>query len=81
MNVVIGEDPSDPVLGISDILPHLGKDQRSKSLGEAFTGEDLNVNVGSIPVTEEDAKEAVKKNILNKSHYILLVVSASSRFV
>lgn len=65
LNVVIGEDPSDPVLGISDILPHLGKDQRSKSLGDAFTGEDLNVNVGSIPVTDADAKEAVKQNILN----------------
>ena len=65
VKICLGEDPSDPVLGISDILPHLGKDQITKPLGEAFTGEDLNVNVGSIPVDEEDGKELVKKNILN----------------
>ena len=65
VKICLGEDSSDPVLGISDILPHLGKDQITKPLGEAFTGEDLNVNVGSIPVDEEDGKELVKKNILN----------------
>ncbi|MBQ7059757.1 MAG: aminopeptidase [Firmicutes bacterium] len=63
--VVIGEDPSDPVLGISDILPHLGKDQMSKPIGEAFTGEDLNVNIGNAAMPDgEDEKELVKKNIL-----------------
>lgn len=63
--VCIGEDPSDPVLGISDILPHLGKDQRSKTLGEAFTGEDLNLNVGNAALNGSDEeKELVKKNIL-----------------
>ena len=61
--VVLGEDPTDPVLGISDILPHLGKDQAVKPMGEAFTGEDLNVCVGSIPEKEADS-EAVKKHVL-----------------
>lgn len=61
--IVLGEDPEDPVLGISDILPHLGKDQAEKKIGEAFTGEDLNVCVGSIPEAETE-KDAVKKNIL-----------------
>lgn len=65
IKIAIGENPEDPVLGISDILPHLGKDQRSKTLGEAFTGEDLNVNIGNIPLDEEDCKDAVKQNILN----------------
>lgn len=62
-NVVLGEDAADPVLGISDILPHLGKDQAEKKIGEAIGGEDLNVCIGSIP--EADEKEnAVKKNVL-----------------
>ncbi|MCF0136683.1 MAG: aminopeptidase [Lachnospiraceae bacterium] len=64
VNVNIGEDAGDPVFGISDILPHLGKDQNGKSIGEAFTGEDLNLNIGSIPAEGEE-KNAVKKNILN----------------
>ena len=63
--VVIGEDPTDPVLGISDILPHLGKDQRAKTIGEAFTGEDLNLNIGNAAMPDsEEEKELVKKNIL-----------------
>ncbi len=61
--VVLGEDPGDPVLGISDILPHLGKDQAVKKLGEAFGGEDLNVCVGSIP-EEEEGENPVKKHVL-----------------
>ena len=61
--VVLGEDPSDPVLGISDILPHLGKDQAVKKLGEAFGGEDLNVCIGSIP-DEDEGENPVKRHIL-----------------
>ena len=65
VNIVIGEEPGDPVLGISDILPHLGKDQAAKKLGEAFTGEDLNVCIGSIPTAEdEDEKASVKATVL-----------------
>lgn len=67
LDIVIGEDESDPVLGISDLLPHLGKEQRDKKLFEAFTGEDLNVCVGSMPAkkVEGEQKERVKSNILN----------------
>ena len=38
VDVVIGEDDNDPVLCISDLLPHLAKDQMSKTLGEGITG-------------------------------------------
>lgn len=65
VDIVIGEEESDPVIGISDLLPHLAKDQGDKKLNVAYTGEDLNVCVGSIPVEDEDEKERVKKNILN----------------
>ena len=71
IKVVIGEDPSDPVLGITDLLPHFDKDMRTKPIGTAFTGEDLNVSAGSVPFVskeeeeEKDAGEAIRKNILN----------------
>lgn len=67
INIVIGEEETDPVIGISDLLPHLAKDQGNKKLNLAYTGEDLNVCVGSIPFDTEDEeiKEKVKKNILS----------------
>jgi aspartyl aminopeptidase len=65
VNIVIGEDDADPVLFITDILPHLAKDQYAKKIGEAIGGEDLNVLIGSIPYKDEDIKEKFKFNILN----------------
>ncbi|MGB9679180.1 MAG: aminopeptidase [Thermoanaerobacteraceae bacterium] len=61
VNIVIGEDENDPVLYISDLLPHLGKDQMEKKASEVITGEALNAIVGSIPMSEE---VSVKPNIL-----------------
>lgn len=63
VNVNIGEDENDPVVGISDLLVHLSADQLSKKANVVIEGEDLNVTVGSIPVEGEE-KDAVKKNIL-----------------
>ena len=65
IDVNIGDDEKDPVIGISDLLIHLAKDQMKKTAGEAVEGEDLNVLVGSIPVDckEEDQKDPVKENI------------------
>lgn len=64
VNVVVGENDNDPVFFITDLLPHLGKDQAKKSLAEAVTGEDLNLVVGGIPTEDEDAKEKVKYAVL-----------------
>ncbi|MCK9266995.1 aminopeptidase [bacterium] len=61
---VIGEREDDPVFTITDILPHLGKEQMSKVLSEAFPGEKLNVVIGSIP-DKKSKKNKVKNNILN----------------
>ena len=63
VEIVLGEDPSDPVIGISDLLPHLGKKQMEKRGNEVVEGEDLNILVGSIPLSGEE-KEPVKKQIL-----------------
>jgi aspartyl aminopeptidase len=64
VNVVIGEDESDPVIGISDLLIHLSADQMQKKLDKGIEGEDLNILVGSMPIEDKDAKERVKLNIL-----------------
>ena len=63
VEVVIGEDDNDPVVGISDLLIHLAKDQMGKKGSNVVEGEDLNVTVGSLPLSSEE-KEAVKANVL-----------------
>ena len=63
VNVVIGEKASDPVVGISDLLIHLSREQLQKTASKVIEGEDLNVTLGSIPL-EKAEKEAVKANIL-----------------
>lgn len=66
VKICIGEDAGDPVFGISDILPHLAKDQRGKNINEAFSGEDLNVTFGSTAAEGEDGeKDLFKKNVLD----------------
>ena len=63
IDVCIGEDDNDPVVGITDLLPHLAADQMQKTGAKLIEGEDLDINIGSIPLMDEE-KEAVKKNIL-----------------
>ena len=86
IKVCIGEEAGDPQFTITDILPHLGQDQATKPLGTAFTGEDLNILVGSRPVRDEDAKDAYKLNImrlLNEKYGIIEadLISAEIEFV
>lgn len=66
VNIVIGEKEEDPVFCITDILPHLGKDQSSKKMNEGISGEGLNALFGNIPGNGEDKNEdkTVKTNIL-----------------
>lgn len=64
IDVVIGEDNNDPVVGISDLLIHLSADQLQKKANAVIEGEDLNLLVGNMPL-EGCEKDAVKANILN----------------
>ena len=67
VNVNIGEDESDPVFGISDLLVHLAADQLDKKGSKVIEGEDLNVIIGSLPAFDKDnkkEKDAVKANVL-----------------
>ncbi|MCQ2559200.1 MAG: aminopeptidase [Clostridia bacterium] len=59
---VIGEKPGDPVFTITDLLPHLGKDQAAKKLNEAIAGEALNIILGGIPIGE--GEEKLKASVL-----------------
>ena len=68
ITVNVGEKEGDPQFCITDILPHLGKDQLGKKLGEAFTGEDLNILVGSLPLTDGEGDQLFKLNIMNILH-------------
>ncbi len=63
VELAIGEKDEDPVFYINDLLPHLGKDQMQKKLGEAFTGEDMNILIGSEPVRGEGS-DAVKLKVM-----------------
>ena len=63
IDICIGEDESDPVVGVSDLLVHLAGDQMGKKGDKVIEGEDLNVLVGSMPL-KGTKKEAVKANIL-----------------
>ena len=64
IEVKIGEDDKDPIFTITDLLPHLAKEQENAKLREAIKGEDLNLLIGSMPF-EEEISESVKLNILN----------------
>ncbi|MBQ8850231.1 MAG: aminopeptidase [Clostridia bacterium] len=61
INVNIGEDESDPLFYINDLLPHLGYDQGKLPLSEGIKGEQLNVLVGSRP---DDEENSIKLNVL-----------------
>ena len=64
VNISIGDDECDPVFYITDLLPHIAHEYRSKPLGEAVSAEKLNVLLGSIP-SDADIDSKVKYNILS----------------
>ena len=68
VTINIGEDADDPVFCITDLLPHLAKDQYAKNLGEAISGEGLNILIGSRQFKDDKASEKVKLNILHLLH-------------
>lgn len=63
VEVTIGEDDTDPVVGISDLLIHLSGDQMQKNASKVIEGEDLDLTLGSMPLEGEE-KDAVKANVL-----------------
>ena len=73
VEICIGKDKSDPILQITDLLPHLAKEQRKKSSDEFVPGENLNLIAGTIP-DKENVKDRVKlaiMDLLNKKYGIV----------
>ncbi|AEF95547.1 peptidase M18 aminopeptidase I [Desulfotomaculum nigrificans CO-1-SRB] len=68
IDIAIGDGPGDPVFNITDLLPHLAKDQMVKKLTEAVDGEQLNILIGGIPLKDGEKDNAVKLAILNLLH-------------
>lgn len=62
VNVVIGEDENDPVVSVTDLLPHLAADQMKKQAATVIEGEKLDVLIGSRPLKadEEDGETEVE---------------------
>ena len=64
VNVVIGREPGEPKFVITDLLPHLAADQMKKTMSEGFTGEGLNILIGSAPYAD-DGKDRVKLAVMS----------------
>lgn len=64
VDVNIGDNPEDPVVGVSDLLIHLGANQMEKKAAKVVEGEALDITVGSMPLSS-DEKNSVKQNVLN----------------
>jgi len=63
VDVTIGEDESDPVLCVTDLLIHLANDQMQKTATKVIEGEQLNVVLGTEPLNGEGS-EQVKLHIM-----------------
>lgn len=73
VDICIGEDESDPVFCVTDLLPHLAAKQNERPLKDGITGEELNIVIGSLPYQGEELKESVKLlalSLLNKQYGI-----------
>ena len=70
IDINIGADPKDPVFYISDLMPHIGKDQMSKTASEVITGEGLNIISGSMPIDADGGVKLKVLSILNEKYGI-----------
>jgi len=64
--VVLGEEASEPVFTIADLLPHLSHKDGATPLSDAFSAEKLNIILGHEPILKgegEDAPEAPKEAV------------------
>lgn len=64
LDVVIGEEESDPVFYVNDLLPHLAQDQMARTMATAIPGESLNILVGGLPFDDEKVENKIKLNVL-----------------
>lgn len=73
IEINLGEKDDEPCFCITDLLPHLAKEQAQKPMAKVFTGEELNILAGSRPYDNSGESDLVKLNImsiLNKKYGI-----------
>lgn len=68
IDIRLGEEPGEPQFCVTDLLPHLGTEQMSKTLAKAIEGENLNVLIGSRPVRAEKGSNLFKLNVMKLLH-------------
>ena len=74
VSVAVGEDDSDPVFCVTDILPHLADEQMRRPAPKIIKGEELNILIGSRPFKDDKASNKVKlaiMAILNEKYGII----------
>lgn len=76
VTVKIGEDESDPVFVVTDLLPHLSQEQMKSTMSDGVKGEKLNILVGSRPFDDSDEANNIKLNIMNILHEKYGIVEA-----
>ncbi len=64
IDIAIGDEDDDFTFTVSDLLPHLAKEQGAKPLRDAFDGENLNVIVGSMPILDPENKKPIRDAVL-----------------
>jgi len=69
-DICLGENEDDPVLYISDLMPHIAKDQVSRTGSDLIAGETLNLLAGSLPFDDEDGVKLNLLAILNEAYGI-----------
>lgn len=63
VEICIGEEDSDPVFCVTDLLIHLSQEQMKKNAAKVIEGESLDILVGNYPLKKDD-KESVKDGVL-----------------
>ena len=65
VKISVGENESDPVFCINDLLPHLAQRQSAETLGNAIAGETLNILVGGLPYDDKEVSDKIKLTALS----------------
>ena len=65
VDVVIGEDENDPVVGISDLLIHLSADQLDKKAAKVIEGENLDVTLGNMPLVGKEKYDIEEEDFIS----------------
>lgn len=68
VKIRIGEEASDPVFCITDLLPHLGQEQMKRTASDVIKGEDLNLLIGSRALPDGEGDGLIKLHIMQLLH-------------